>query len=95
MRSAARLARFSFNESVRGEKLSAKLQQIKQQVEEIKRRVNDDYRTIPQPDHGVMLADLKTLLGELNVMSEFWDNAESELDEIRECGHCDLCEDHQ
>jgi len=32
----------------------------------IRERVEDDYRTIPQPDHGVMLDDLKSLLAEIN-----------------------------
>lgn len=35
------------------------------QVEAIRERVTDDYRTIPQPDHGVMLTDLKVLLAEV------------------------------
>ena len=35
-------------------------------IEEIRERVNDDYRTIPQPDHSVMLQDLKALLHRLD-----------------------------
>lgn len=72
----------------------AELRAAAERVDEIRERVRTEYRTIPQPDFRVMQADLKTLLGELNITSGFWKNAEDELDEIRNCDKCDLCEDH-
>jgi len=63
-------------------------------IEEIRKRIWSEYRHVPQPDFSVMLTDLKTLLGEYNIASEFWQSAEKELDEIRACDKCDLCKDH-
>lgn len=48
----------------------------------------------PGEQYTPMLRDLRFLLGQLNTVNEFWSSAEKELDEIRDCDKCDLCEDH-
>lgn len=94
MRSAARLARFSFNESVRGEKLDTG-------IEEIRRRVRSDYAPLPQPDLDSVMTDLKALVAEVDRLTRQDErHVEAGLKDtaaliaIHDCEKCDLCEDH-
>lgn len=68
--------------------------EMRQEVEAIRQRASEEYRHEPGEQYTPMLKDIRTLLGELNVINEFWNYAEKELNEIRNCGKCDLCEDH-
>lgn len=75
--------------------LRAQLDSDQREVEAIRQRAKDEYRHEPGEQYTPMLRDLRFILGELNIVTEFWDSAEKELDEIRDCDKCDLCEDHR
>lgn len=68
--------------------------EMEDEVEAIRERASSNYRHEAGEQYTPMLKDVRTLLGELNVITEFWDSAEKEMDEIRKCDKCDLCEDH-
>ena len=64
-------------------------------IRAIRERINTDYRHVQLKDeYKTMLTDLKRLYGELNLVAGFWQSAEKEINEIRDCDKCDLCEDH-
>lgn len=74
--------------------IRARLAAAQREVEAIRERAKEEYRHEAGEQYTPMLKDIRVLLGELNVITEFWDNSETELDEIRDCDKCDLCEDH-
>lgn len=75
-------------------KIRDRVAKDKREVEAIRQRAADEYRHEPGEQYTPMLRDIRFLLGQLNVASEFWNSAEKEMDEIRDCDKCDLCEDH-
>ena len=66
----------------------------KKEVAAIKERAREEYRHEPGEQYTPMLRDVRFLLGQLNVVDGFWESAEKELNDVRECDKCDLCEDH-
>lgn len=67
------------------------------EIEAIRQRAKEEYRHEPSEQYTPMLRDIRTLLGQLNLVSGFWESAEKELDEVvpethrvcPECGHSD------
>lgn len=81
-------------EHVTIEKLRTRLANARNETAAIRRRIDEEYRHEAGEQYTPMLRDLRALSGEINVISELWESAEKELDEIRDCDKCDLCEDH-
>jgi hypothetical protein len=82
------------SENVTIEMLRARLEQDRRELAAIRERAAAEYRHEPGEQYTPMLRDIRFLLGQLNVATEFWESGEKELDEIRVCDKCDLCEDH-
>jgi hypothetical protein len=76
------------------EAIQERFREAERQVGLIRERANEEYRHVAGEQYTPMLRDVRFLLGQLNVTSEFWHSAEKELDDIRGCDKCDLCEDH-
>lgn len=74
--------------------IQARFREYEQEIAAIRGRIESEYRHEPGEQYTPMLRDLRALAGHLNVVNEFWNYAEKELDEIRDCEKCDLCEGH-
>lgn len=76
------------------EAIQQRFRDDRQEIEAIRERINAGYRYEPREQYTPMLRDLRMFSGYLNLTDEFWESAEKELNEIRDCDKCDLCEDH-
>lgn len=82
------------SEGVTIEALRTRLEKDQKELAAIRQRAATEYRHEPGEQYTPMLRDIRFLLGEINVTTEFWESGEKELDQIRACDKCDLCEDH-
>lgn len=62
------------------EELQKRWADDEEEVAAIKRRADAEYRHEPGEQYTPMLRDIRFLLGRLNVVTEFWQSAERELD---------------